>query len=92
MTEGTPDVARRWRHWLRPGPWLRGLVFWGGAVATGATAVAFARGRSFPPSLRKSEYGSISRIEVIKGSKLTRFKSGARISGLRVPARMLPQQ
>jgi H+/Cl- antiporter ClcA len=32
------------RHWLRPGPWVRGLVFWGGAVATGAVAVAFARG------------------------------------------------
>ena len=31
-------------------------------------------------------------VTVIKGSKLTRFKSGARISGLRVPARMLPQQ
>jgi H+/Cl- antiporter ClcA len=29
---------------LRPGPWLRGFVFWDGAVATGATAVAFARG------------------------------------------------
>jgi H+/Cl- antiporter ClcA len=44
MTEDTPDAARRLRRWLRPGPWLRGLVFWGGAVATGATAVAFARG------------------------------------------------
>ena len=33
----------RLRRWLRPGPWLRGLIFWGGAVATGATAVAFAR-------------------------------------------------
>jgi H+/Cl- antiporter ClcA len=37
-------TVRRLRRWLRPGPWLRGLVFWGGAVATGATAVAFARG------------------------------------------------
>jgi len=36
--------VQRLRRWLRPGPWLRGLVFWGGAVATGATAVAFARG------------------------------------------------
>ena len=32
--------------------------------------MAFARGDSFPSSLRKSEYGSTSRIEVIKGSKL----------------------
>ena len=30
-------------HWLKPAPWLRGFVFWGGAVATGATAVGFAR-------------------------------------------------
>jgi len=28
---------------MRPGRWVRGVVFWGGAVATGATAVAFAR-------------------------------------------------
>lgn len=35
--------ARYLRHLTRPGPWLRRFVFWGGAVATGATAVAFAR-------------------------------------------------
>jgi len=38
-----PETIRRLHHWLRPGPWVRGLIFWGGAVATGATAVAFAR-------------------------------------------------
>ena len=43
-TENAPRTVQRLRRWLRPGPWLRGLVFWGGAVATGATAVAFARG------------------------------------------------
>jgi H+/Cl- antiporter ClcA len=37
-------AGRLARHWLRPGPWIRRLVFWGGAVATGAVAVAFARG------------------------------------------------
>jgi H+/Cl- antiporter ClcA len=37
-------VARRLRVWLRPGLWLRRIVFWGGAVAAGAVAVAFARG------------------------------------------------
>lgn len=37
------ETTRTLRHWLRPGPWLRSLVFWGGALATGATAVAFAR-------------------------------------------------
>ncbi len=37
-------LGRLVRHWLRPGPWLRRLVFWGGAVATGAVAVAFAKG------------------------------------------------
>jgi cyanophycinase len=31
-------------------------------------------------------------VTVIKGSKVTSFPSGARVSGLRVPARMLPQQ
>jgi H+/Cl- antiporter ClcA len=36
------ETTRTLRHWLRPGPWLRSLVFWGGALATGATAVAFA--------------------------------------------------
>ena len=39
----TAEFTRPLRHWLRPGPWVRGLIFWGGAVATGATAVAFAR-------------------------------------------------
>jgi H+/Cl- antiporter ClcA len=37
-------VGRLLRHWLQPGPWVRRLVFWGGAVATGAVAVAFAAG------------------------------------------------
>ncbi len=37
-------LLRHLRRWFSPGPWLRWLVFWGGAVATGATAVAFARG------------------------------------------------
>ena len=45
------DSARRLRRWLRPGPWLRGLVFWGGAVGTGAAAVAFARGSDAALSL-----------------------------------------
>jgi len=40
----TSGAGRLARHWLRPGPWIRRLVFWGGAVATGAVAVAFARG------------------------------------------------
>jgi cyanophycinase len=31
-------------------------------------------------------------VTMIKGSKLTRVVSGARVPGLRVPARMLPQQ
>jgi cyanophycinase len=31
-------------------------------------------------------------VTVIKGSKVTHFRSGAQVSGLRVPARMLPQQ
>jgi cyanophycinase len=31
-------------------------------------------------------------VTVIKGSKTSRFASGARVSGLRAPARMLPQQ
>src|ERR1700722_18236336 len=44
VTSDATDAARRLHRWLRPGPWLRGLVFWSGAVATGATAVAFARG------------------------------------------------
>ena len=44
VAEGAPGSVQRLRRWLRPCPWLRGLVFWGGAVATGATAVAFARG------------------------------------------------
>ena len=35
--------ARYLRHLSRPGPWLRRLVFWSGAIATGAAAVAFAR-------------------------------------------------
>jgi H+/Cl- antiporter ClcA len=48
---GVPDATRRLRRWLRPGAWLRGLVFWGGAVATGATAVAFARGSDAALSL-----------------------------------------
>jgi H+/Cl- antiporter ClcA len=42
--DGASGTVRRLRRWLRRGPWLRGIVFWGGAVATGATAVAFARG------------------------------------------------
>jgi H+/Cl- antiporter ClcA len=37
-----PYPPRRLARWLRPGPWLRVLVFWGGAIATGATAVGFA--------------------------------------------------
>jgi H+/Cl- antiporter ClcA len=32
------------RRWFRAGPWIRRLVFWGGAVLTGAVAVGFARG------------------------------------------------
>jgi H+/Cl- antiporter ClcA len=51
LTAHAPDAARRLDHWLRPGPWLRGLVFWSGAVATGATAVAFARGSDAALSL-----------------------------------------
>jgi H+/Cl- antiporter ClcA len=43
-TENAPGTVQRLRRLLRPRPWLRGIVFWGGAVATGATAVAFARG------------------------------------------------
>src|SRR3984893_8974091 len=31
-------------------------------------------------------------VTVVKESKVTNFPSGARVSGLRVPARMLPQQ
>jgi len=31
-------------------------------------------------------------VTLIKGSKVTRVASGARVPGLRVPARMLPQQ
>ena len=38
------DEPTPFKHWLRPRSWLRSLVFWGGAVVTGATAVAFARG------------------------------------------------
>ncbi len=39
------DTSRpRVLRWLRPGAWVRSLVFWGGAIATGATAVAFAKG------------------------------------------------
>jgi len=49
-TEDTRD-GRHLRRWLRPGPWLRGLVFWGGAVATGAAAVAFARGSDMAHSV-----------------------------------------
>ncbi|MBS0393486.1 MAG: chloride channel protein [Proteobacteria bacterium] len=30
-------------RWIQPGPWVRGLIFWGGAVLTGAVAVALAR-------------------------------------------------
>jgi H+/Cl- antiporter ClcA len=37
------ESTSRLHRWLRPGSWVRGLIFWGGAVATGATAVAFAR-------------------------------------------------
>jgi H+/Cl- antiporter ClcA len=33
-----------WRRWSRRDAWLRGLIFWGGAVATGAIAVVFALG------------------------------------------------
>ena len=44
VTDGVADAPRRLRRWLRPAPWLRALLFWGGAVAAGATAVAFARG------------------------------------------------
>ena len=43
-TMGSSAIARRVRRWLQPGLWLSRLVFWGGAVATGAVAVAFARG------------------------------------------------
>ncbi len=50
-TAGAPEALRRLRRWLHPGPWWRGLVFWGGAVATGATAVAFARGSDAALSL-----------------------------------------
>ena len=32
------------RSWLSPAKWLRHMVFWGGAVTTGAAAVVFARG------------------------------------------------
>ena len=40
-------IAKRephWRRWVRGDPWMRGLLFWGGAVATGAVAVVFAKG------------------------------------------------
>jgi H+/Cl- antiporter ClcA len=37
-------VGRHLLQSLELGAWLRRLVFWGGAVATGAVAVAFARG------------------------------------------------
>jgi len=38
------EADRRYRRWLRPGTWVPSLVFWGGAIATGAVAVAFAKG------------------------------------------------
>jgi len=37
-------AERHYRRWLRPGNWVPSLVCWGGAVATGAVAVAFAKG------------------------------------------------
>lgn len=51
MTASLPQPAHRLHRWLRPASWLRGLVFWGGAVATGAAAVAFARGSDAALSL-----------------------------------------
>ena len=41
---GGEDAHPRLRGWLRPQAWARSLVFWGGAIATGAVAVAFAKG------------------------------------------------
>jgi H+/Cl- antiporter ClcA len=41
---GNSSEKRQRHRWLRATSWLRGLVFWGGAVATGAMAVAFAFG------------------------------------------------
>ena len=38
------NTVQRLRRWLGLAAWMRSLVFWGGAVATGATAVVFARG------------------------------------------------
>ncbi len=38
------SLARHSIRWLHPRPWVTRLVFWVGAVATGAIAVAFARG------------------------------------------------
>jgi hypothetical protein len=32
------------RRWTGPEDWRRRLVFWGGAIATGAVAVGFALG------------------------------------------------
>jgi H+/Cl- antiporter ClcA len=40
----TIPFRARARRWFRAGPWIRRLVFWGGAVVTGAVAVGFARG------------------------------------------------
>jgi len=37
-------LLRQLRRGLSPGPWQRRLVFWGGALVTGAAAVAFAKG------------------------------------------------
>ncbi len=42
--DGVPRARVLLRRWRRPGPWIRTLVFFGGAVTTGAVAVAFARG------------------------------------------------
>ena len=35
---------RRLYRWARPEPWLRNFLFWGGAIAVGLAAVAFAGG------------------------------------------------
>ncbi len=35
------------RRWIGPEDWRRRIVFWGGAIATGAVAVAFALGTEF---------------------------------------------
>lgn len=42
--DGVSRGAIALRRLQQPGPWIRTVVFWGGAVTTGAVAVAFARG------------------------------------------------